>query len=243
MDILLNRAATEYAEYLLDNDEDHNVVKEILNKHMIVGDVTTLVGFSNLEEEDNDDKILYNEFMDAHGLLCEMEEDRQKLTFPKFTHIGIGFAWNRAQVKVVEFLTDKPLMINQLSESEDGGVEIRGAMLYIPPADQKENLIVGLYAARIASIKNMKKDIKVVGPQNIQMDKNTRSFIINIDGPLENVFYSDDPKVLEIYIRRSKQEVQYGVASNERINVAHLELCVRLPMELIPDPRTVIEDA
>ena len=39
MDILLNRAATEYAEYLLDNDEDPNVLKEILNKHMIVGDV------------------------------------------------------------------------------------------------------------------------------------------------------------------------------------------------------------
>ena len=77
-------------------------------------------------------------------------------------------------------------------------------MLYIPPPDQKENLIVGLYAARIASLRNLKKDIKVVGPPNIQYDKSTRSFIINIDGPLENVFYSDDPKVLEIYIRRAK---------------------------------------
>jgi hypothetical protein len=102
--------------------------------------------------------------MDAHGLLCELEDDKEKLMFPKYTHIGVGFAWNRAQVKVVEFLTEKPLMINQLSESEDGGVEVRGSMLYIPAPDQKENLIVGLYAARIASIKNMKKDIKVVGP-------------------------------------------------------------------------------
>jgi hypothetical protein len=33
------------------------------------------------------------------------------------------------------------------------------------------------------------------------------------------------------------------VASGERINVAHLELALRLPMEYIPDPRTVIEDA
>lgn len=135
VDILLNRAAAEYAEYLLDSDEDPNVLKEILNKHMIVGDVTALVGFSNLEDEDNDDKILYNEFMDAHGLLCELEEDKEKLMFPKYTHIGVGFAWNRAQVKVVEFLIEKPLMINQLSESEDGGVEVRGSMLYIPPPD------------------------------------------------------------------------------------------------------------
>ena len=35
----------------------------------------------------------------------------------------------------------------------------------------------------------------------------------------------------------------YSVSSNERINVAHLELALRLPMEYIPDPRTVIEDA
>ena len=33
-----------------------------------------------------------------------------------------------------------------------------------------------------------------------------------------------------------------SVPSNERINVAHLELAMRLPMEYLPDPRTVIED-
>lgn len=35
----------------------------------------------------------------------------------------------------------------------------------------------------------------------------------------------------------------FSVSSGERINVAHLELAMRLPMEYIPDPRTVIEDA
>ena len=39
---------------------------------------------------------------------------------------------------------------------------------------------VGLYAARILSIKNMKKDIKIVGPPNIQYDKAQRTFIITI---------------------------------------------------------------
>ena len=34
-----------------------------------------------------------------------------------------------------------------------------------------------------------------------------------------------------------------SVPSNERINIAHLEIVLRLPMEYIPDPRTVIEDA
>jgi hypothetical protein len=103
---------------------------------------------------------------------------------------------------------------------------------------------VGLYAARIVSVKNQKKDLKVVGPPNIQYDKATRNFIITIEGPSDGLFYSDDPKVLEIYIRKSQiDKIQYGVASQERINVAHLELALRLPMEYIPDPRTVIEDA
>jgi hypothetical protein len=62
---------------------------------------------------------------------------------------------------------------------------------------------VGLYAARIVSIKNQKKEIKVVGPPNIQFDKSTRTFIITIEGPIDNIFYSDDAKVLEIYIRKS----------------------------------------
>jgi len=62
---------------------------------MIVGDIISLVGLSFLEDEDNDDKILYNEFMDAHGLLCELEEEREKLMKPNLTHIGVGFAWNR----------------------------------------------------------------------------------------------------------------------------------------------------
>ena len=79
MDILSNRAASEYAEYLLENGEDSEKQKEILGKHLIVGEVQTLVGVSMLEDEENEDKVLYNEFMDAHGLLCELEEERNIL--------------------------------------------------------------------------------------------------------------------------------------------------------------------
>ena len=95
MDILSNRAANEYAEFLLSSEEDIEKEKEILAKHMIVGDVKTLVGVSNLEEEESEDKVLYNEFMDAHGLLCELEEERNTLLEAKYTHVGVGFAWNR----------------------------------------------------------------------------------------------------------------------------------------------------
>ena len=86
------------------------------------------------------------------------------------------------------------MTINQLNEAEDGGVEIRGRML--TTFDK-----AAIYAAVIVSAKNTKKDIKIVGPSNIQFDKNSMNFLIHMEGPLEGVFYSDDPKVLELYIR------------------------------------------
>jgi len=33
------------------------------------------------------------------------------------------------------------------------------------------------------------------------------------------------------------------VESAERVNVSHLELAYTVPMEFVPDPRTVLEDA
>ena len=124
--------------------------------------MTTLVGMSLLEEEEEDgdhhNRVLHGEFMDAHGVLCELQDDLERMIDPKYTHVGIGFAWNKEKVLVVEFYSIKTVMISQLTESEDGGVDVRGTML---------SNDVGLYAARIVSIKNMKKDIKVVGPPNI----------------------------------------------------------------------------
>ena len=127
--------------------------------------------------------------MDAHGLLLELEYELKVLCDPNNTHIGIGFAYNNEQVKVVELVTQKTIMVNQMNESEDGGVEARGIII--------DKTKVGLYAARIASINKMNKDIKVVGPEAIQYNKNEGSFIVNIAGPIEELFYSKgDPKVM-----------------------------------------------
>ena len=43
------------------------MLNEICQKHMLVGAVIPLVGIRYLEEEEQDDKVLYNEFMDAHA--------------------------------------------------------------------------------------------------------------------------------------------------------------------------------
>lgn len=55
--------------------------------------------------------------MDAHGLLLELEEELGHLTNAAFTHIGIGFAKDKTQVKVVEFLMTKPLMVYEMYQT------------------------------------------------------------------------------------------------------------------------------
>ena len=50
--------------------------------------------------------------MDAHGLLLELQYEIGVLCAKENTHIGIGFAFSKEQVKVVEFVSQKTLMIH-----------------------------------------------------------------------------------------------------------------------------------
>jgi hypothetical protein len=158
-DTMGNKAATEYANYLMSNPEDENKAKEIAKEFHCVGEIVPLVGFAILEEDEDHQGTLQEQMMDAHGLLLELEYELSVLAQGEHTHVGIGFAFNKEQVKVVEFVSAKPLMINQVNQSEDGGVEARGVVL---------NKDVGLYAARLVALSKMSKDLKVVGPANIQ---------------------------------------------------------------------------
>jgi hypothetical protein len=107
------------------------------------------------------------EFMDAHGLLLELQVELGQLTHKDFTHIGVGFAHNIHEVKVVEVLTQKAIMVNKLAQSEDGNIDVSGVIL---------NDKVGLYAARICGAGNLKKDIALIGPAAFKIDKSAGTF-------------------------------------------------------------------
>jgi hypothetical protein len=73
MDFMMNRAATEYAEYLLENEESAEKCQEFCDKNFVTGDCKPLVGLSQVEEDDaGNEAIVFAEFMDAHGLLLEL---------------------------------------------------------------------------------------------------------------------------------------------------------------------------
>ena len=64
-------------------------------------------------------------------------------------------------------------------------------------------------------------------------------------GPIEGAFYNaEDPRIFELYISRLQiAKIAYGEPSNDRVKVSQLEVAYSVPMEQIPDPRTVLEDA
>ena len=96
--------------------------------------------------------------MDAHGLLLELEYELKVLADPKNTHIGIGFAMDKYQVKVVELVSQKDIKIDYVQPTDDEGVEAKGTQL---------NRETGIYAARLVKQNKMTKDIVAVGPANI----------------------------------------------------------------------------
>lgn len=183
-----NKAANEYAAYLLSNPENNEKAQQIANDFHVNGKIVPLVGFAILEEDEDHQGTLQENMMDAHGLLLELEFELSQITSAEYTHIGIGFAFDKTQVKVVEILTTKPIMVNQMSQTPDGGLEAKGIVL-----DKK----IGLYAARIASLAKLNKDLKTAGPQFIQYQKSSGNFTVTIPGPINDAFYCmDDLKAI-----------------------------------------------
>ena len=123
-----------------------------------------------------------------------------------------------------------------MSQGEDGSVQVEG--INLDPSN------AGLYAARIVSSADAKKVASLIGPQHIAFDKATAKWSMHFEPPGEEVFYASDEKCLEMFIRRKQIDtIPYGQPSTERIKVEHLEQVIRLPVEYMPDPRVVKEDA
>ena len=79
----------------------------------------------------------------------------------------------------------------------------------------------------------------------MQMNAQTKEFIMSFPGPLEDIFHSEDEKFIEIYVstRGKVDQIPYGKPSNDRVKVKDLHLCFRIKCDIYPDPRTEIEDA
>ena len=91
---------------------------------------------------------------------------------------------------------------------------------------------VGLYAARVVAASKMEKQLALAGPPQMQLNRDTQEFIIDIPGPVGegNPWHNkEDARYVEIYVRTTGDplKIKYGVADNERIKVDTLKLVHR----------------
>jgi hypothetical protein len=96
----------------------------------VIGEQKVLQGIAYLEEDIvSKDPTKMDEFMDAHGLLLELQYELGQITDKAFTHVGVGFASNEHKVKVVEMFSTKPLMVSNIGATEDGMIELVSTLL------------------------------------------------------------------------------------------------------------------
>lgn len=95
IDEYANRAAEEYAYYLLAEDKNDQTVKKLCENHHVVNheNIVAIYGYAYFEDDfESPDRTRFDEYMDAHGLLLELQKEREMLCDKKYTHVGIGFS-------------------------------------------------------------------------------------------------------------------------------------------------------
>lgn len=195
---------------------------------------------------------MMNEFMDAHGLLLELKDERTKLCDEQISHVGIGFAADKSVVKVVELISKRACQVFQVTHNESGGVRVDGHMIAPPPGTERQ----GLYGARIVTetarlAGDLKKHITFAGTPQMTMEK-TLEFTINFPAPEMDIplfhaaQHGAEQNYLELYVRASGRadNIRYGPGTPEdRFAFKDLKLVYRMALDIFPDPRIQIEDA
>lgn len=238
MDYFINDASTQYAEYCASTERDGNQTKlnEMLAAAGASGIYKSITGYRYLEDEEqaNAKSMLSKLFLDAHGLTFEINETRDEIMKPEYTHVGIGLALLNNLYVVTEVFSAKMVTLESIKATEDEkGIEILGKVM----TDQ-----MGPYAVRVMSTSKPSQQIALVGPENMKLDLETKKFRVFLNKP--DMLYNTPPHICEIYLRQKPQSIPYEGPPTADLdkNLTYLQLSFKAPMELYPDPRILMEE-
>jgi hypothetical protein len=237
-DQYINIAACQYAQYCANNERDGNptVLEEIFKTNNAPGTYKGITGYRILEEEEQvSAQTMFNKlFLEAHGLTFEVNETREEMLNPDYTHVGFGFSLAGNVYVIAEIFSTKKLRLEGIKATEDEkGIEINGKML---------DDTLGPYAAQVIDPASPTKPVCLIGPEGMKLDMEKKEFRIFIDKP--ELLYATPPFVCEIYLRNNPQTIKYGgpITQNLAKDLVHLQLAYKTPMELFPDPRILMEE-
>lgn len=228
---LCSEALQEYVKIVLEDDEDEEQLRTILSQSKAIGKYSFCTAVTILEEDSGDINHLIEPFLDAQGLLLETHRD---LLLGESNHVGIGLGVQGKRLVLVLAFSKKSLTIQKIDRSGED-ILIEGKML------RSE---VGVYAARIIEITSM-KERALVGPSNISYDISSSLFTASVPYT-EGIEYGPEGKgknYIELYVRSNPETIPYGVESDSKINLKHIELVERMRIEIFPDPRQKFEEA
>ena len=99
----------------------------------------------------------------------------------------------------------------------------------------------GIYAIRIMNVDDQKKDVKGVGPEFIEYFRNTQEWVALFE--LDS-YPQDIRMAIEYYTRVSPDSIPYKKkqSKNEKLTYKHLQLRLRTPFQVYPDPKYAAED-
>lgn len=240
MDHYISETASKYAEFCAEGEIDGNQekLKELLTTVSAPGDYKGITGYRYLEEEElKNAKLMINKFfLEAYGLTFEINETREEILKPEYTHVGIGLASSDNLYVVTEIFSSKMLTVNSIKVTEDEkGIEIKGKLT----TDQ-----MGPYALRVLDEAQTPAGVvALIGPDNMQLDLETRNFQVFIDKP--EIIYNSPSLTCEVYLRLKPQSIEYGKVPADDVakDLVYLKLSFKMPMEPFPDPRVIVEES
>ena len=239
IDLIANNLAMLYADYLLNNKENEEELKNMAKALNFKADfkVSSLDSFidSDNGRPDANPMAKYMEFADdfydVQATLIEFEEHCDNILSDSFNKVGIGIALNDMKVVVVDIFLKREVTIDSCNINIDSGnIVIKGEL-----TDEQ----FGAYALRIVSPSAPNKTIVNITPQHItpaNINTKIRPFTA-IFNNVGRVLEDPEPKNIEIYIRVKPDLIPYNKIFSDKIRFEDLTLGAVIPLMPFPSDK------
>ena len=236
IDLIANNLAMLYADYLLNNKENEEELKNMAKALNLRAEfkVSSLDSFidSDSGRPDVNTMAKYMEFADdfydVQATLIEFEEHCDYILSDSFNKVGIGLALNDMKVVVVDIFLKRDVTVDSCSiNAENGNIIVKGELT---------NEQYGAYALRIIAPSAPNKTIVHITPQHITPSNITTKIrpFTAVFNNVGRILEDPEPKNVEIYIRVKPDMIPYNKIFSDKIRFEDLTLGSVIP--LIPFP-------